>query len=243
MLRLICLAVAGLFAASAVPTSAPVPPAEVAPMGLITLGLEEELERVEKLLAEADKYDDNEEQLMRAGGVIACLSQAAIEHADHEQAKYAAPALRDAGLELQSVGDHEEAVAVQETLKQAWEGKSEGEHEREHAWDELIGMYEMMEEMNDRNGGLSRSLRRSRGRESEQLNASTNAVLALAMMADHNYLIEEEDAKTWDQLSLDYQKAMTGLIGAIKEKDQDKIAEFYKAGNRACDTCHEQFRD
>ncbi len=242
MLRFLLVTGLSLFSLFHLPTSAPIPPTEVAPFALIATDIEAKLKKLKELLADAEKFDDQQELIVRAGSVMACLSQAAVEHGDYKTAKFAGPALRDAGLKFQDVSSHEEALAALQQAEQAWLGKSEGEHEAEHDWTELISMYDIMEEMNDRNGGISRSLRRSRGRIEEQTNASTNAILALAMLVDHNYLVEDEDQEQWDQLSKDYQQAMTSLIKAIGDKNQDQIAEFYKAGNRACDQCHEKFR-
>ncbi len=221
---------------------APISPTKVAPVELIVAGMEDKVETLEKLLADPEKYDDNEEFIVRAGGVLACFSQALIEHEGRSQTKIAAPTLRDAGLALQDYAGHEACVKELQTIKTAMKGEATGEHEDEHPWDELIGMYDMMEEMNDRNGGLSRSLLRTRGKVEEQLNASTNAILGLAMMADHSYLEEDSQAEQWDKWAKDGQQAMTNLIGAIKEKDKAKIAEFYKISNHSCDQCHEVFR-
>lgn len=243
MLRLVAFAVLGLLAITSAKTGAPIPPTQVAPFELITADLEAKLNTLRELLADPEKFSDHEERIGRAGGVIACLAQAAIEHDDHAKAAYAAPALRDAGLQLRDAEDHAEALAAFQSAEQAWQGKATGEHAREHAWNELMGMYDLMEEMNDRNGGLSRTLRRSRGRIEEQLNASTNAILAIAMLADHEYVSDDDETREWEQLSREYQQAMTSLIKAIRDKDQAKIAEYYQAGNRACDKCHEAFRD
>lgn len=222
---------------------APIPPTEVAPFELIAAELEQRVQKLQDLLADAEKFEAQQEQIVRSAGVIACLSQAAIEHKQFSQAKFAAAALRDTAIELQQIEEHADGLPLLEQLKAAWTGKASGEHKAEHAWTGMISMYDLMEEMNDRNGGLSRSLRRSRGKLEEQLNASTNAILAIPMLADHADYTDEDNAAEWKQLSIDYQQAMTNLITAIREQKQDKIAAYYQAGNRACDKCHESFRD
>ncbi len=221
----------------------PIPVEQVASMELITAELERQLERVGDLLEDPEEFDENQEDIAQAGGVIACVSQALIEHPDEKKPTCAGPALRDAGIELQEAADHKEALAVLEVARAAWKGESSGDHEKMHPWDELVDMYSMMEEMEDRNGGLSRSLRKPRGRLKEKLNASTNAILGLAMLADHNYVDEEDQEKEWDKLSLEYLEAMKKLVKAIGAKDRKEIEIYYKAGNHACDKCHETFRD
>ncbi len=221
----------------------PIPVEQVATMELITAELESQLENVSDLLEDPEEFDENQEDIAQAGGVIACVSQALIEHPDRKKSSCAVPALRDAGIELQEAADHQEAKAVLEIAKAAWKGKSTGAHDEIHPWDELVDMYSMMEEMEDRNGGLSRSLRKPRGRLKEKLNASTNAILGLAMLADHNYVEEEEQEKEWDKYSLEYLEAMKKLVKAIGAKDRKQIETYYKAGNHACDKCHEAFRD
>lgn len=232
-----------ILAVSLLQAESPIPVAQVATMELITAELESQLEKVNDLLEDPEEFDDNLEKIAQAGGVIACVSQALIEHPDRKESTCAGPALRDAGIELQEAADHKEAKAVLEVAQAAWKGKSTDVHDEIHPWDELVDMYSMMEEMEDRNGGLSRSLRKPRGRLKEKLNASTNAILGLAMLADHNYVDEEEQEKEWDKYSHEYLDAMKKLVKAIGAKDRKQIEIYYKAGNHACDKCHETFRD
>jgi len=221
----------------------PVPPAEVAQIELISAELESQLEKLNGLLADPKTFENNQEKIVQAGAVIACLSQAAIEHSDRNKTTYAAPALRDAGIELQETEEFKAAHALLASAQAAWQGKSTGKHVEKHPWDELAQMTPLMEEMNERNGGLSRSLRKPRGRLKEKLNASTNALLGLAMLADHGFVEDAAQTKQWDQLSKDYLQAMILLTKAIADKDREKVAQHYKAGNRSCDKCHELFRD
>lgn len=229
--------------ASPMQAESPIPVEQVATMELITAELESQLEKVGDLLEDPEEFDENQEDLAQAGGVIACVSQALVEHPDRKKSPCAGPALRDAGIELQEAADHKQAKAVLEAAQAAWKGKSTEVHEEAHPWDELADMYSMMEEMEDRNGGLSRSLRKPRGRLKEKLNASTNAILGLAMLADHNYVEDEQQEKEWDKYSLEYLEAMKKLVKAIGAKDRKQIEIYYKAGNHACDQCHEAFRD
>ena len=232
-----------VFFASQLQAGSPVPVEQVVTLELITAELENQLEKVKDLLEDPEEFDEYQEKIAQAGGVIACVSQALVEHPDRKKSSCAAAALRDAGIELQEAADHKQAKAVLETAQAAWKGKTTGVHEKEHAWDELADLYSMMEEMEDRNGGLSRSLRKPRGRLKEKLNASTNAILGLATLADHNYVEDEQQEKKWDRYSLEYLEAMKKLVKAIGAKDRKQIEIHYKAGNRACDQCHEAFRD
>ena len=232
-----------IFFALQLQAGSPVPVEQVVTLELITAELESQLEKVGDLLEDPEEFDENQEKIAQAGGVIACVSQALVEHPDRKKSSCAAAALRDAGIELQEAADHKQAKTVLETAQAAWKGKSTGVHEEDHSWDELADLYSMMEEMEDRNGGLSRSLRKPRGRLKEKLNASTNAILGLATLADHNYVEDEQQEKEWDKYSLEYLEAMKKLVKAIGAKDRKQIEIHYKAGNHACDRCHEVFRD
>lgn len=231
-----CLCVGNVWA------KAPYNPTKVVSVELIVAGLEEKLEFLGTILANPAQFDEQQEYVVRAGGVIACLAQALNEHEERGTVKIAGPALRDAALELQEQDDHAECLKLVQTMQSALKGESSGEHAQEHPWDELISMYDMMEEMNERNGGLSRSLRRPRGKIDEQLNASTNAVLSIAMLADHSYLDDDSQTKQWDDWSKQCLESMNSLVQAIKAQDKDKVAEAYQSANRACDQCHEQHR-
>ncbi len=228
---------------SSLQAESPIPVAEVATLELITAELESQLEKLGDLLKDPEEFDENQEKIAQSGGVIACVSQALVEHPDRKRSTCAGPALRDAGISLQEASEHKEAKEALALAQSAWKGESADTHEELHPWDELVDMYSMMEEMEHRNGGLSRSLRKPRGRLKEKLNASTNAILGLAMLADHNYVDEEEQEKVWDKLSHEYLDAMKKLTKAIGEKDRKQIEIYYKAGNHACDKCHETFRD
>ena len=104
-------------------------------------------------------------------------------------------------------------------------------------------MHSMMEEINGRNSKIRRLVRRTKGTVEEQQHAATTAVLALAMAEDTHEVKDKTKIPDWKKMSFDYQKAMTEVSKAVKEKDKTKIQENFLAGNKACDDCHEVFRD
>lgn len=193
-------------------------------------------------LAKAKQFDEKLEYVTRAGGVIACCAQALVEHPDEKANANKHAAVRDAAIAVQEVGSHEEATAAVEALKSTLAGNVEGEHELEYSWDSLISMYDMMEEINERNYPLKRAIRRPKGTLEERRTPVAIAILTVAMYEDTSYCSDEQIGP-WQKMSKEYQEAMTELSKAIAAKDKAKAAELYLKGNETCNKCHLEIRD
>lgn len=241
-LSLLSIAAVWLIPANA---AAPVKVDGVAPAGDLAA-------EAEARIADLEGYLENESTFSQAvkshsiaqdAGVLACLAQALAEHGAKDGVKIAAPALRDAALALRDSKTLAEAKQAMEKVKQAQSGKASGDAAVEHPWNKLIGMHEMMEEINSRNASLRRVIRRPRNPEKDSLHASTLAVLGLAMRADTHEVKNKGDLPEWESLAETFQQNMTQLADAMKKKDTAAAREHYLNAAKSCNACHQKFRE
>jgi len=246
MLRLLtALSVALVMVSVLIPLTAdaPVPVADVAPLGDLVFEANARIAELEESLATEELYEDlKEDDVRRAFGVLACLGQAIAEHGDADQTDIAGPALRDAALSFSLKSSYQQAKDALRGLQDAKSGEA-GDAVVEHDWAKLINMHPMMEEIEARSGKLVRVVRRPRGKPEETAHTSTLAVLALAMMADTHEVKDEADIPQWKEMSAEYQQLMTQLSDAIRKKDRGTAGKLLTQATESCDRCHDKFRD
>ena len=223
---------------------APTPIKPVAPLDDIVFEVNDKIEQLDGLLATAESYEEKREgEIQQAFGVLAVMGQAIAEHEDHEQTEISGPALRDAALPFTIETSYDDAKAILDSVKKARAGGGATDAAVEHEWDELIPMYPMMEEINNRNAALVRVIRRPRGREGESAHASTIALLSIAMYADTHEVEGDADVSAWQEMSAEYRTLMVQAAEAIRARDGDTARTHFDAANETCDRCHEKFRD
>lgn len=194
------------------------------------------LETPEKFEAAKDK------DVWQAFGVLSVLGQSLVEHADNAQAGFNGAALRDAALKYTGRNaTYAEAQAALSAVAAARAG--EGEGAVEYAWNKLVRMHPMMEEINARNARLVPIFKRPRGKPEEVRHATTLALLALAMEVDTHEVKKESDIPEYQSLAAEYRSKMVGVATALRNKDGKTARELFDQANAACDTCHEKFRD
>lgn len=237
--------VTGAAAAVLIPAfaGAPVKIAEVAPLGDLAAEARATATGLEESLADPAGFEDAQDAVKQAGGVLACLGQAIAEHPENASAGISGPHLRDAALAVRAARTHAEAAAALRRAQQALAGQAAGDAAAEHPWNKLTGMHGMMEEINGRTSKLRRALRRLNNPEEDSRHASVAAVLALAMIADTHEVKNEADIPKWQALAGEYRKTMTALSAAIKAQELDKARELFSRANETCAKCHEVFRD
>lgn len=224
--------------------AAPVKLSEVAAIEDLVAAAEANFALLDEHLQTEGAYSNaKKREIPRAAGVLACLAQAIVEHPDKDQTNVAAAALRDAAVELQTTDTYTDAAAVLERTKQAFQGSSSGCAEAEHAWNELINLHRLMEEVNSRNTKLRRALRRSREPQQESLDATTLAVLALAIHADTHEVKAESNIPKWQGYARELQTNMTALASAIKRQDSEEGKRLFLSAAKACNKCHDEFRE
>lgn len=222
---------------------APVAVESVANVDDLIVEVGEQVETLQKLLGEADEYEDNREgQIRQSFGLLAVLGQALAEHDESGKSAIQGAALRDAALKFKRKSSLEEALVALEAVKLAHAGKAAGEHEVEHAWNKLINMHPMMEEINSRNSSLLKVLRRPRGKPEEPAHATTWVVLGLAMKADTHEVKNEADLPKWHEQADAFIEASQKLAAAIRAKDAKEGRVWFDKANESCDACHETFQ-
>lgn len=192
----------------------------------------------------AATYKERQDDIRRAAGVLAVLSQAIAEHPEAKSQKISPLALRDAALELAESDDHAAALEAVKKIGLASQGAGSKEETKKVAWKDLMGMDDLMHVVNTRNSQVIRASRRSRDPEGDSRHALTIAILSYAMadQAD-DYLSEEADIKAWKKHAMDFQQGMTDLASAIKAQEKASIPMHLAAATKACNDCHAQFRD
>ena len=199
---------------------------------------------LEKHLADNESYlAAKKKKIPQAAGTLACLAQALVEHSDGETSNIAAADLRDAALQVIGSKSYEDAAVALSSVKQAVAGNSSGSASNEHAWNKLINLHRLMEEVRARNSKLRRVTRKSRDPNKDSLHASTLAVLAIAMHADTHEVKSAEDVAKWQEYSVELQQAMTKVSAALKAGDTKTANSLWRAGQKSCSACHKAYRD
>lgn len=222
---------------------APADLATVAPVGDLAAEAGAKVEMLQDYLKDESSYAEAKKRnVPQAAGVLACLGQAIAEHPAADEVQISGADLRDAALALRKAASYEDAASALAAAKSALAGEATGSAEADHAWNKLIGMHAMMEEINARNSKIRRAVRRLRDPETDSLHATTMAVLALAMYADTHEVKNENDIPQWQQHAREFRENMTATAEAMKNKDADGAREVWLKGVKSCSACHDQFR-
>ena len=244
---LFCLSLI-LTLSSQIPTFAksPIEIATVSSIEELAGEVDSKVKEIEELVATGKFEDKDKVAIRQAAGVLACLGQAIQEHSGNQATKIQGAALRDHAFTIVKAcksGTLDDVKKNWPEVKTAIAGACKDEHKPEHEWNKLISMHDMMEEVNGRNSKLRRLLKRNKGTLEEQQHAATLAILAVAMAVDTHEVKDKTKIPEWEKMSFDYQKAMSELSLAIKAQDKTKMEAAFNAGNKACDLCHEVFRE
>ena len=223
--------------------AAPIDLSKVASVDDLAAEAQAKLNELDEQLKDDATYEKaKEKSIGQAAGVLAVLGQALAEHPEKGQALAKGADLRDAALRIDRAGSREEAAAALADAKKAAAGQSAGAAAGQHEWNKLINMHRLMEEVNARNSKIRRVLRRPQDPREDSLHAMTLAVLALVIYADTHEVKNEGDLPAWREHSKAFQSNMTGAAAALKQNDTKKANGLFLEANKACNTCHEQFR-
>ena len=223
---------------------APVPITnEIAPVNEITLEIEAQRERIEKLLESEESFQEQQETQMRqAFGLLAVLGQALAEHEQQDESPINGAALRDAALGYKADTSYEQAQEMLKSVVSVLEGNVTGEHQTAYPWNKLIRMHPMMEEINTRQSSILRVLRRPRGNPQESMHATTWVLLGLAMKADTHEVKDPNDLPQWNAWSDEFHQGAVKLGDAIRKKDAKAARPFFDQAVGTCDECHGMFQ-
>lgn len=222
---------------------------DVAPIGDLEAEAGRQAKTLESLLKDNASFEEmtnRKKRIPRAAGVLAVLGQAISEHPDKTKAKIAGPELRDASRRVIASKSYEDAVVALSEVKAALEGKKTGNAETEHAWNKLMSLHRLMEEVEDRHSELREVfVKAQRGRkitDADAVAASTLAVLALAVHADNHEVKNPNEIPEWETLSKEFQQRLTDLSKAIHQGDANAIKGIFPKTTQSCADCHEKFR-
>lgn len=236
------VALCAAFSAVTVLGTSPAPIEQIASVEDIVQEVDAKITLLTGLLETPEKFEGAKDKDVWQGfGVLSVLGQSLVEHPQHADAAFSGAALRDAALKYQRNTPYADAQAALAAAKSARGG--EGTGEADFAWNKLIRMHPMMEEINSRNAKLIPIFKRPRGKPEEARHAVTIALLALPMYADTHEVKNEADIPAYQALATDFRTAMVGVADAVRKKDGKSARELFDQANAACDTCHEKFRD
>jgi hypothetical protein len=104
----------------------------------------------------------------------------------------------------------------------------------------------VMKEVSKRNGKLRRATKKKESTEADLAeaarDASTIAVLALAVHDDTHEVKKPAEIKDWQKFSKEFQVQMTATAAAFKKKDMTAAGDVWKKANSLCNDCHKQFK-
>jgi len=230
---------------SSTQAQSPVPIETVASIEDLDALVNKYTESLTKSLADPEKFDSlKDKALWEHFGMLCVIGQSLAEHPESETSKINGPALRDAALEYDRKGNHEEAAAVLKSVQNVIAGTVEGEHEKLHPWNELIEMHPLMEDMNTCLSGSLRVVKRPRGKADEPLSAIAWGLQSIAMktMTESAGDDADEIAK-WEGWSDDLLNASIKLADAIRKKDADEGRKWFDIAHESCNACHKEYRD
>jgi hypothetical protein len=199
-------------------------------------------DQLERLLADEAKFTDNltKDKISQSAAAIACLAQAIQDHPEGEGTKVSPADLREAAQGILAGETHADAKQGLAAVRSALAGEKNGATQRE-PWGELVSMEPLMEGFNEINNTLRRTVRRSDNPEDDALDATTGAVLSLAMKADLSY-VEESQVADWQMLSDQLFGEYQAIADAMKRKDTDAAREHHKQIAKVCTACHDKYR-
>ncbi len=223
---------------------APAPVDAIAPVEDLVFEVDAKIKQLDGLLASADAFEGQKElEVWQAFSVISVFGQAVAEHPQSDAAKFSGPALREAAKKYTNTTGYDDAKSILAAVKEARAGGGAKDAPVEHEWNKLTRMHPMMEEINGRNAKLVQVITRPRGRREETMHATTIAILSLAMYADTHEVKNPADIPEWQKLATEYRQEILNAREAVKAKDSMKARMHFDAATKACDVCHEKFRD
>jgi hypothetical protein len=201
---------------------------------------------LDALLADETKFADNltRDKISAKAASTAGLAQAVLDHPDAKTAKSLGDYVRESAKRLAESDSHAAAKRHLGEVKLAAEGKPLGyDSMTEDDWYNVMTMEHMMEEMNQLQNDLRRTIRRLNDPEAESLDALAAAVLSLACKENLDYVGGDEDEAAWKNMSQQLYDEYRLMSVAMRKKDSDAARAHHANAARLCTECHDKFRD
>jgi hypothetical protein len=235
-----------LLGLACVAVSAPKPAAvkfsEVAAVTDLIAVLEAKVSEIEADLVSAEAYQAARTRLRLGTVQLAVIAEAVAEHDDESKLKTSGASIRAAALQIGAASSFEQARAALDALHLALDGKAPAATSADYDWANLGRTRLLMESLRERTEQVRKAIRRSKDPVAESRQATTMAVLAVAVAAHADDFEKEADRMAWQKWSLDCQRELTRTAQSLREKDAAGVLSHFTAAQVACDKCHEQFK-
>lgn len=198
---------------------------------------------LESTLADKDKYQELTGTRRSASLQLALLAEAVAQHDGESKLKASAKSIRDTAMSLASASSFDDANQKLAQLKNPTANNvSVASPTPEEEWAKLVRNRALMDLLREKSDQVRKSLRRIKDPEAESRNASTMAVIGVAIGAQAHSRKTAQEQMLWSDWSHNFQKQMTRTARAIRERDSAAVLEHFTAAQAACDLCHEQFK-
>lgn len=173
---------------------------------------------------------------------LTVFSQALAEAEGESKLKPSAASVRDVAIQFEQPVSFDEAKKLLAAIKAAGEANSNPTVVIEYHWSKLARKRTLMECLRERTDQIRKSIRRPKDPVVESRHASAMAVLAVAIAAQAEDLPDVSERTAWKDWSLELQREMTLTAAAIRDKKPADVLDHFRAGQNACDRCHEKFK-
>lgn len=198
---------------------------------------------IESTLAAPEQFQELTGSRRSASLQLTLLAQALARHDGESKLKASAPGIRDTAMSITTSASFDDAtqkLAQLKTPRANTEPAKETSSDEE--WAMIVRNRALMDLLREKSDQVRKSLRRIKDPEAESRNASTMAVIGIAVGAHAHSRKTPSEQMMWTDWSHNFQKHMTRTARAIRERDSAAVLEHFTAAQAACDLCHEQFK-
>lgn len=219
-------------------------PSKYVPAGDLVAQLHILVDRMHSDLASADEYESAQKQRVeRDANTVAVAALVLAKHDQTSEVKKGAKAVIDAALGVaESAGEFTAANKALGRLDQALQSGAQADV----TWHSVGDIQQLMLQVPKLNTSLRRSVngrRFAKSREKAAGLAAALAAIAQVSALDDTYCSDEADEAKWVKYCVEMRDAAGGVNAAIHRGDQDGAKSMLKTMMRACDECHEHFRE
>jgi hypothetical protein len=220
-------------------------PSSYAPAKDLVAQADEFMKGIEKDLAsEAEYGEDQRDRVVKNANTLAVIALVLSNHDDVVSLRAPGAQVIKASLDVaESAGDYSKAKSAFGELKSVM--KMTGD-KVPMKWESVGDIGELMLQVPILNTSLRRAVLGRRFAASRDKSAALTATLAAVAQIsiyDETYCSDEDEQKEWVELFILMRDAAGQCNRAVREGDQDKAKHWLKEMTRACDDCHEKFRD
>jgi hypothetical protein len=220
-------------------------PSNYAPAKDLVAQVDDFMNRIEKDLAsEAEYGEDQQDRVVKNGNTLAVIALVLSNHDDEVSLRAPGAKVIDTSLRLaESASDYSKAKSAFGELQAVL--KSNGD-KVPMKWKSVGDIGELMLQVPILNTSLRRAVLGRRFESTRDKSAALTATLAAVAQIsiyDDTYCSDDDEQKEWVELFILMRDAAGQCNLAVREGDQDKAKHWLKEMTRACDDCHDKFRE